>query len=1286
MNRLIVILAVLAGALVWCSPVSALAQRGHVFGSSFGAPGAGEGQLDAPTGLAVDEESGDAYVVDGGGERVEVYRPSGGGYEYVSEFKVRSPGAIAVDNSTSAGDPSRGYVFVAGAEEKGSTERDLVYVYNPAEGKVVAKLETFKAGEEETELEEISGVAVDAAGTLWVYWEEEGIVDGFSKAVSKSGGVKFVWQPEWRRSGEIESLFECSARAAFAVAPGDSAFYAGYERESAKEECPGELEEPPDSTAVAKLDATQPVASVLEREVDHQPTTGVAVDEASGAGSPLGAGARGEVYLDNRSSIAAFTPGGLLIQRFGSGQLTDGSGAAVDSRTGDVFAAESGEGRIDVFVPEETAGAPVVDGVSAQVLSASSGRLSAQIDPRGERSEYEFQYGTSDCATSPGACTSVPVPARELAAGFGDQGVSVTLEGLRPATAYCYRVLASDALGSAEGVPAVNTFTTLPSANTLPDGREWEMVSPPDKHGAAVELISETRGGSIEASADGERLAWLATGPVVSEPQGNRNLELSQLLSTRGAQGWSTQSLETPHEQGSGLLLPSPEQYHYFTPDLSSSLLQPTYAHDFGPLEAPPLSPEATEKTIYVRTNPPAPAGFTPLVTAADDTAGSAFGGSLEFLGAASDLQHAVFESKVGLTSAALGAGGLYEWNAGKAAGEALELVSVLPGGLAYPYEEHKNEPWLGDAGGLNARNAISDDGSRVIWTEASEEGLYLRDTASGETIKLNAAQGNAATEPGSGDAVLPEPGEGQQLVHYQSASGDASRVFFTDSARLSVESGEEPAGEEPPEDLYEFELTSAPGEPLRGRLADLTGDETAGSADVLNLIPGASEDGSSIYFVANGVLAPGATPGGCPRNPENESPPAGTTCNLYVSQTDPQDPSQHETRFIAALSSEDASDWGAGATSKVLPRTDNLANVTSAASPNGRYLAFMSDRSLTGYDNEDATSQTPGERIDEEVFLYDSATGRLVCASCNPNQEADGSFRRPHGVFDTEVGEGLGLLVDRPEIWHERWLAASVPGWDYNITNASTAALYQPRYLSDSGRLFFDSPDGLVAQASNGREDVYEYEPEGIGSCGYSSGCIGLVSSGASSQESAFLDASESGDDVFFATSAQLVPADTDDAYDIYDAHACSESSPCTTVPTNPENECDNASGCKAIAPAQPAFQTPPSAAFHGPGNAPKSEVHSSKAAIAPKPLSRAQRLALALKACRKMRHKAKRARCEAAARKRFAGKPRKLVAPKSKHHKPEITHAGVTHAGVTRARITHARVADALHAGGRQ
>ena len=77
---------------------------------------------------------------------------------------------------------------------------------------------------------------------------------------------------------------------------------------------------------------------------------------------------------------------------------------------------------------------------------------------------------------------------------------------------------------------------------------------------------------------------------------------------------------------------------------------------------------------------------------------------------------------------------------------------------------------------------------------------------------------------------------------------------------------------------------------------------------------------------------------------------------------------------------------------------------------------------------------------------------------------------------------------------------------------------LYQSRYLSDSGRLFFNSGDALVPQDVNGTWDVYEYEPEGVGSCGPAAasgsvvyrperetasgvvepaGCVGLISSG---------------------------------------------------------------------------------------------------------------------------------------------------------------------------------------------
>lgn len=1239
-RRALAVVGVIGGALLACSSADALQSRGHVFESSFGAP--------TPGAVAVDEASGDLYAVDRVDERVDVFAPDGhGGYAFASEFKVHSPGAIAVDNSTSGSDPSRGDVYVVGAAEKEATpdERNFIYEYSPSAGQLIHKWSIFKAtvggAPEELELEDISGVSVDASGLLWVYWEEEGVIDAFAKEETKGGAPKLKWKPELKREPEIESRFECVAREGFAVAPALDAFYTAYERRSVSEECPGEAEETPDATVVAKLDGAAPVPGAVIPELDHLNTTGVAVDMRSS-----------DVYLDNGSSVAAFNPEGVLIQRFGAAQLDGASGIAVDGATGQVFVAEPAKGQVDVFGPEQQERAPVVDELSAQNLTPQSAELRAQIDPGGNETEYRFLYGTLDCAQNPGACSELPVSPGTIAAGFGDREVSVEVSGLQPATAYYYRVLASSPAGTAQADPATNTFTTLPSPGVLPDARAWEMVSPADKHGAALVTIERFTGGSIQASLDGNSLAWLASGPVVSEPEGSRSFEPTQLLSSRGSEAWSSDSLETPHDQGRGLLQPSPSEYHFFTPDLSLSLLQPTEPtrQVGGAVEHPPLSPQATEKTMYLRHSPPGSPDYLPLITAVNDAAGTQFGGALEFLGASSDLSHVVFESKVGLTASAPAAPGLYEWSTDGS----LQLVSVLPDGSPAPVETGGlvQEPSLGNGSGMNDRNAISTDGQRVLWSENRRfvpEALYLRDSSTGETIKVNAAQGQGSTEPGPGGATLAEPGEEQQEVHFQSASSDGARILFTDTARLSEESSADPTGEESPADLYEFEVTSSPGEPLRGRLRDLTPDPTAGSADVLNLIPGAGQDGSEVYFVANGVLAVGATPGRCARAPEGrEPPPPSATCNLYVSEPDPQHPGQRQTRLITKLATADAADWGSGLSGSGhtanLPPSQDLSAVTSRVSPNGQHLAFMSARSITGYDSADAVSGEP----DEEVYLYDAASGRLSCASCNPN--GSGAFERPHGVFDTRLGhEGLGLLVDRPEIWQDRWLAGSVPGWGFNITNSNPSALYQPRYLSDSGRLFFNSADALVPADQNGLEDVYEYEPGAIGSCASSGGCLGLISSATSGQESAFMDASQSGNDVFFQTSAQLVAADSDKAFDIYDARVCSAGSPCLSSTVSSSKECESLGTCRPSGSSGPAqVEVPLTSTFAGPPSI--SSAHSVLGSKTPKPpakqLTRKQKLAKALKACRKIKRKHKRALCERRARKRY--QPAKKAAAK--------------------------------------
>ena len=237
------------------------------------------------------------------------------------------------------------------------------------------------------------------------------------------------------------------------------------------------------------------------------------------------------------------------------------------------------------------------------------------------------------------------------------------------------------------------------------------------------------------------------------------------------------------------------------------------------------------------------------------------------------------------------------------------------------------------------------------------------------------------------------------------------------------------------------------------------------------------------------------------------------------------------------------------------------------------------------------------------------------------------------------------------------------MPGWTVE-ERSPRKTLYQPRYLDDSGRLFFNSIDGLVAEDSNKTEDVYEYEPPGVGgppdaggcSEGASSyepsaqGCVALISSGSSPQESAFLDASESGDDVFFLTSAQLSKADEDNAPDVYDAHVCSDS-PCITYQRSEPSNCSGEE-CRAPQSPQPQiFGAPPSQTFSGPGNLLPAPA---KAILKPKSAEqlRVERLSKALKACRAKKNKLKRQACEKSARKRYA-KPQPKAKKKSKAKK---------------------------------
>ncbi len=1206
-NLYVALCAVIVALLLSGSPV--LAARGHVFDTSFGSEGTGNGQFKGPAGVAVNEETGRVYVVDRGNNRVQYFSSAG---TYEGQFNgsgapatFSGPEGIAVDNACALHTPALTASTTPTCKEFDPSGED-VYVVDRGNWAIDkfnatgAYLGPLTEGSPGTPFGEITGVAVDPVGGLWVAYKGG---DFFAKHISNFDNAV---DNTFIASCEVENHNVAYLTPGLAVDSQDNLYveFGGFEGE----------------TGVAKFDSTCKVLSETVPPVLPEQATAVAVELSSN-----------DSYIDNVTTVGRFSPSGVLLERLGSGLLTNGSGIGVNATAGEVYVADSAANTVDIF-PLEPPGAPTVESESVSDVTSGSATLSAQINPRTESTEpdttYYFQYGTVSCSANPTSCTDLPAyPGADIGSGFEVESVSVHPQDLLPDTQYYFRVVATNKHGTVAGKDTAFTTQTVGGALTLPDGRAWELVSPPDKHGALSQAISET--GVIQAAADGDAMAYLTNVPTEAEPRGNANGV--RVLSVRGSSGWTSKDIATPHNAETAVIAGDGEEYRFFSSDLSLALVEPL--GEFTPLAdctstgcTSEAFPEATERTPYLRhdfTCATARATcYEPLVTAASGYADvpplTKFGGpasealgAVRVRGATPDLSDVVLSSTVALTATPV-KNALYEWAAAEPPTQRLQLVSVLPtseGGAATGAS-------LGYKGAVS-RHAVSNDGSRIFFSSENggEKGLYMRDTKKGETVRLDVQQVGGTAAP-----------------RFQTASADGSRVFFTDEQPLTSNSG---ASNFPSRsDLYECVIVEAAGK-LACELTDLTPESSGERAEVQGAVLGASEDGSYVYFVANGKVASGAIKGNCETFHATDS----YMCDLYMLHYDGKSGAEkwEDPKLIKVLSGADQPDWagqsgGAG-----------LGGLTSRVSPDGRWLAFMSDRPLTGYDNRDANSGKP----DEEVFLYNAGTGP-VCASCNP------TGARPVGVEYSKINN---QLVGGDRVWNKQtWLAANVPGW--TPFELGTAA-YQSRYLSDSGRLFFNSSDALVPQDINNGEDVYQYEPEGVGGCRSSSstfseraggGCVDLISSGTSDRESAFLDASESGNDVFFLTAAKLAPQDLDTALDVYDAHVCSEASPCITTASVSPPPCSTVDSCRTPPLPQPSiFGAPPSATFSGTGN-----VAPLATKPVTKPLTRAQKLSKALKACRKKKNKRKRAACERQTGKSYgakasgAGKYRKANASK--------------------------------------
>ncbi len=768
---------------------------------------------------------------------------------------------------------------------------------------------------------------------------------------------------------------------------------------------------------------------------------------------------------------------------------------AVNRASGRVYVTDGEKETVWVFGPPS---APVVDRELTAEVGVSEAKLGALVNPGGIQAAYRFEYGPTSAYGG-----STPFPEGSVGEGIIARAVWASASGLAPGTTYHYRVVASSELGTAYGLD--QTFTTLTTEQAacpneqlrggfsarLPDCRAYELVTPPVKSSSQFDAASQIAFEST-AAADGEAVTLRLQEPRPGAPTAGEHY-----VATRSAGGWVAEDI-MPLESYDGVVCTDYQPVYAYSDQLTQDVMLAGGASRASASENTLEDPESCnpEGRQVVSGEP---VGYENLLVR--DNATGAYQlvnvpppgvtpADAHFQAASADLSHVIFTETSPLAQGAqYGVENLYEWEEG-----ALRLVSVLPDGTAVPGS-------LAARGGTpEHEGVVSSDGSHVLFTY----GGALYDRIDGRrTVQVDEQQGGSGPSGGGS---------------FKAATPDGSKVFFLDESKLTSDSTA--AAGEP--DLYECAL---PEGASKCELTDLTVAAAGVHADVLRVTPLGHHDSSDIYFIAEGVLASNTREF---TNGEGKTVVEGAEAgkqNMYLWNGE-------KTTFIAT---------GVGYRGRF---------GGEQTSPDGKWLSFESQKSLTGYDNVEPNGESAWE-----LFLYSAESGThpptLVCASCNPTGEPPVAGEDSGNIII--VGGG----VVQPE---------GVSGEVFGVFRSQNL-------LTNAGQVFFETRDALVPSDTNGQRDVYEYE----------GGHVSLISSGTSSSESNLEDVSESGDDVFFRSDQALVPQDNQEGQIvIYDARVDGG----FAEPSSPP-PCTTADACRAAVPPQPSvYGEPASQTFSGLGN----------------------------------------------------------------------------------------------------
>jgi hypothetical protein len=449
--------------------------------------------------------------------------------------------------------------------------------------------------------------------------------------------------------------------------------------------------------------------------------------------------------------------------------------------------------------------APQIEATWVEKVTATSANLWTEVNPGGVATTYRFDYipqvayeANVKAGEDPFAGATKAPSSGSASAGAGVASIQRTqhIGGLVPNTIYRFRAVATNEKGTDTG--SVRTLGTQAPTNafSLLDSRGWEMVSPIDKNGGAIQPPEAIFGGGVfQAAANGQSLAYSSADSFAGgqgAPAG------SQYLASRTTGGWVTQNITTSLLSGSYGQSPDGVPYQLFSGDLARGLLSNGQRCRTEPGQCPVANPPlpgsgavAGYRDYYLRSGD----GSFKSLLSAGDLAHTSLGPEeleLTLVGTSADLSHVVLSSCAALTSSAIEVpvpGGCNEakQNLYESSSSGLSLLNVLP-------SDSQGTPGAEIAA---PTGATSSDGNRVYWTHEGD--LYLREGV--QSMQVDEA-------PGGGGS-------------FQAASTDGRFAFFTKAG-----------------DLYRYDATSE-------ATTDLT--PSGGVQGIL----GASEDGSRVYYLS---------------------------------------------------------------------------------------------------------------------------------------------------------------------------------------------------------------------------------------------------------------------------------------------------------------------------------------------------------------------------------------------------------------------------------------------------